>query len=98
MFVVSVVIWAHFDKSQADFQFVEESPWLGPIKYKLGVDGISVLFVVLTAFLMPLCILASWTSVTDRVKEYIIPFLRLGPLLSGFFCSPYLPLCYLFFQ
>ena len=97
-FVVSVVIWANFDKSQADFQFVEESPWLGPIKYKLGVDGISVLFVVLTAFLMPLCILASWTSVTDRVKEYMIAFLVLETLMIGVFCALDLVLFYLFFE
>jgi NADH-quinone oxidoreductase subunit M len=97
-FVVSLVIWTHFDKSLADFQFVEESPWLGPIKYKLGVDGISVLFVVLTAFLMPLCILASWTSVTERVKEYMIAFLVLETLMIGVFCALDLVLFYLFFE
>jgi NADH-quinone oxidoreductase subunit M len=97
-FVVAIVIWAGFDKSIADFQMVEEYAWLGRIKYKLGVDGISVLFVVLTAFLMPLCILASWASVTERVKEYMIAFLILETLMIGVFCALDLVLFYLFFE
>ncbi len=65
-FGVSLYIWAHFEKGTSGFQFVEEMEWLGgSIKYKMGVDGISVLFVVLTAFLMPLCIIASWESIED---------------------------------
>ena len=66
-FALSLLIWINFDPNNPDFQFVEERAWLGPIKYKMGVDGISMLFVVLTAFLMPLCILASWESIEDRV-------------------------------
>ena len=73
--------------------------WLGgSIKYKMGVDGISVLFVVLTAFLMPLCILASWESIENRVKEYMIAFLVLETLMIGVFCALDLVLFYLFFE
>ena len=73
--------------------------WLGgSIKYKMGVDGISVLFVVLTAFLMPLCILASWESIEKRVKEYMIAFLVLETLMIGVFCALDLVLFYLFFE
>src|SRR5689334_18981991 len=76
-FVVSIFIWTNFDSASAGFQFVEDRAWLGPIKYKMGVDGISMLFVILTTFLMPLCILASWHSIEHRVKEYMIAFLVL---------------------
>jgi NADH-quinone oxidoreductase subunit M len=96
---VSLWIWANFDKGSAAFQFVEEMNWLGgSIKYKMGVDGISVLFVVLTAFLMPLCIIASWESIQERVKEYLIAFLVLETLMIGVFCALDLVLFYLFFE
>ena len=73
--------------------------WLGgSINYKMGVDGISMLFVVLTAFLMPLCILASWESIDERVKEYMIAFLVLETLMIGVFCALDLVLFYLFFE
>jgi NADH-quinone oxidoreductase subunit M len=97
-FGVSLLIWANFDSSTAAFQFVEEYAWLGPIKYKMGVDGISMLFVILTTFLMPLCILASWESVEERVKEYMIAFLVLETLMIGVFCALDLVLFYLFFE
>jgi NADH-quinone oxidoreductase subunit M len=98
-FGVSLYIWAHFDTGTAGFQFVEEAPWLGgSINYKMGVDGISVLFVVLTAFLMPLCIIASWESIEERVKEYMIAFLVLETLMIGVFCALDLVLFYLFFE
>jgi NADH-quinone oxidoreductase subunit M len=98
-FGASIFLWANFDKSSTGFQFVEEMDWLGgSIKYKMGVDGISVLFVVLTAFLMPLCILASWESIETRVKEYMIAFLVLETLMIGVFCSLDLILFYLFFE
>jgi NADH-quinone oxidoreductase subunit M len=97
-FVVSLLIWWNFDKTTAGFQFVEEHAWLGPLKYKMGVDGISMLFVILTTFLMPLCILASWESVEDRVKEYLIAFLVLETLMLGVFCALDLVLFYLFFE
>ncbi|HML29675.1 MAG TPA: NADH-quinone oxidoreductase subunit M [Hyphomicrobium sp.] len=97
-FVVSLLIWINFDSSSAGFQFVEEYPWLGPLKYKMGVDGISMLFVILTTFLMPLCILASWQSIQIRVKEYMIAFLILETMMLGVFCSLDLVLFYLFFE
>jgi len=95
----ALYLWANFDYANSGFQFVEEMEWLGgSIKYKMGVDGISVLFVVLTALLMPLCILASWQSIEDRVKEYMIAFLVLETLMLGVFCSLDLILFYLFFE
>ena len=98
-FGVALYIWAHFEKGASGFQFVEEMEWLGgSIKYKMGVDGISVLFVVLTAFLMPLCIIASWESIETRVKEYMIAFLVLETLMIGVFCALDLVLFYLFFE
>jgi NADH-quinone oxidoreductase subunit M len=98
-FGVALYIWVHFDKGSSGFQFVEEMEWLGSaIRYKMGVDGISVLFVVLTAFLMPLCIIASWESIEERVKEYMIAFLVLETLMIGVFCALDLVLFYLFFE
>ena len=97
-FLVSLLIWQHFDNTNPGFQFLEEYAWLGPLKYKMGVDGISILFVILTTFLMPLCILASWESIEDRVKEYMIAFLVLETLMLGVFCALDLVLFYLFFE
>ncbi|HXE02564.1 MAG TPA: NADH-quinone oxidoreductase subunit M [Hyphomicrobium sp.] len=97
-FFVSLLIWWNFDTTTAGFQFVEEYDWLGPLKYKMGVDGISMLFVILTTFLMPLCILASWEAIQDRVKEYMIAFLVLETLMLGVFCALDLALFYLFFE
>jgi NADH-quinone oxidoreductase subunit M len=97
-FGLSLLIWWNFDKSTAAFQFVEEAAWLGPIKYKMGVDGISVLFVILTTFLMPLCILAAWENVETRIKEYMIAFLVLETLMIGVFCALDIVLFYLFFE
>jgi NADH-quinone oxidoreductase subunit M len=98
VFLVSLAIWVNFDPKSAGFQFVEERAWLGPLKYKMGVDGISMLFVILTTFLMPICILASWESIEERVKEYMIAFLVLETLMIGVFCALDLFLFYLFFE
>ncbi|MEL6451092.1 MAG: NADH-quinone oxidoreductase subunit M, partial [Pseudomonadota bacterium] len=81
-FVASLFILFGFDPSDTGFQFVEEGTWIMGLTYKMGVDGISVLFVMLTTFIMPLVIAASW-SVTDRVKEYMIAFLLLETLMLG---------------
>ncbi|MBV1693478.1 MAG: NADH-quinone oxidoreductase subunit M [Hyphomicrobiales bacterium] len=97
-FLVSLAIWAGFDKSSAGFQFVEEAAWMGPIRYKMGVDGISMLFVILTTFLMPLVVIASWGSVEERVKEYMVAFLVLETLMIGVFCALDMVLFYLFFE
>ena len=91
--------WSHFDTASSAFQFVEEKGWFGAgLVYKLGVDGLSFPFVVLTAFLMPFCILASWRTIQVRVKEYLIAFLVLETLMIGVFCSLDLVLFYLFFE
>jgi NADH-quinone oxidoreductase subunit M len=97
-FAISLLIWLNFDPATPGFQFVEEREWMGAIKYKMGVDGISMLFVILTTFLMPLCILASWEAIHDRVKEYMIAFLVLEALMIGVFCALDLVLFYLFFE
>jgi NADH-quinone oxidoreductase subunit M len=97
-FLVSIPIWLYFDKSYPGFQFVEEARWLGSFNYKMGVDGISVLFVILTTFLMPLCVLASWESVEDRVKEYMIAFLVMECLMIGVFCALDMVLFYVLFE
>ena len=98
-FVVSLWIWIEFDTSNPDFQMVERLDWLGSgITYHMGVDGISMLFVILTTFLMPICILASFESVQTRVKEYMIAFLVLETLVIGVFCALDLVLFYVFFE
>jgi NADH-quinone oxidoreductase subunit M len=98
-FALTLILWWKFDPTTAAFQFVEAHDWLGTgIEYKMGVDGISVLFVVLTGILMPLCILASWRSIHVRVKEYMIAFLILETLMMGVFCALDLVLFYLFFE
>ena len=98
-FLVSLFIWGGFNTETAGFQFVEKSEWLGgKISYHMGVDGISMLFIILTTFLMPGCILASWVSVKTRVKEYMIAFLVLETLMIGVFCALDLVLFYLFFE
>jgi NADH-quinone oxidoreductase subunit M len=98
-FVVSLLIWWNFDSSDPGFQFVEQVPWLGgAITYKMGVDGISMLFVILTTFLMPICIVASKLSVTRRYREYMIAFLVLETLMIGVFCALDLVLFYVFFE
>ncbi|AWC23451.1 MULTISPECIES: NADH-quinone oxidoreductase subunit M [Aminobacter] len=98
-FAVSLLIWIYFDNAETGFQFVEKAAWLDSgISYHMGVDGISMLFVILTTFLMPLCILASWESVEKRVKEYMISFLVLETLMIGVFCALDIVLFYVFFE
>ena len=98
-FAISLILIWRFDPSTADFQFVEKRPWLGgAINYAMGVDGISLPFVILTTALMPISILASWTSIQSRVREYMIAFLVLETLMVGTFCALDLVLFYLFFE
>ncbi|MBL8659988.1 MAG: NADH-quinone oxidoreductase subunit M [Rhodospirillales bacterium] len=99
-FFLSLGIWFNFDTAEPGFQFVERSDWMPSfgIAYHLGVDGISMLFVLLTTLLTPLCILASWESVTARVKEYMIAFLVMETMMVGTFCALDLILFYLFFE
>ena len=96
-FLLSLFVYAGFDPSDTGFQFVEDREWILGLRYKLGVDGISVLFVLLTTFLMPLTIAACWT-VETRVKEYMIAFLVLETLMIGVFVALDLVLFYLFFE
>jgi NADH-quinone oxidoreductase subunit M len=98
-FLVSLMIWIGFDNSNPGFQFVEEAEWLGGgLTYRMGVDGISMLFVILTTFLMPFCILAGWESVTKRLKAYMIAFLILETLMIGVFTALDIVLFYVFFE
>jgi NADH-quinone oxidoreductase subunit M len=98
-FVFAVLVWVQFDPANPGFQMVEDLPWLGGgISYRMGVDGISVLFVVLTAFLMPAAILCSWTSIETRIKSYMICFLVLEALMIGVFCALDLVVFYVFFE
>jgi NADH-quinone oxidoreductase subunit M len=98
-FAISLIVWINFDPASKDFQFVDEQAWLGGnINYRVGVDGISILFVMLTTIIMPFCILASWQAITTRVREYMIVFLVLETLMLGVFTSLDLVLFYLFFE
>ena len=97
VFLISLILLFSFDASDTGFQYVEEREWIMGLTYKLGVDGISVLFVMLTTFLMPITILACW-NVTHRVKEYMIAFLLLETLMIGVFVALDLVLFYLFFE
>lgn len=97
VFVLSVIVFMGFNPDTADFQYVTEVPWLGPMEYKIGVDGISILFVMLTTMIMPLVILASW-HVDKRLREYLAAFLILETLMIGVFVSLDLFLFYLFFE
>ena len=95
---VAAVLVAAFDPSNPAYQFVERFAWFAGAEYHLGVDGISILFVLLTAFLMPLCILASWTTIKERVVDYMIAFLVLETLVIGVFTALDLFLFYIFFE
>ncbi len=98
-FIVSIPLWTHFDSASAAFQFEEKHNWLpSGISYHVGVDGISMLFVILTTFLMPFCILASWESVEKRIKAYMIAFLILEMLMVGVFTALDIVVFYLYFE
>jgi NADH-quinone oxidoreductase subunit M len=98
--IVSLVIWVKFDRTSAAFQFVEDVPWLPQYKvgYKMGVDGISVLFVLLSTVLTPICILASWESIQTKVREYMVAFLILETMMVGMFCAMDFIVFYMFFE
>src|SRR6266498_505198 len=98
-FAISLILLYRFDPSSPEFQFVEKRPWLaGAITYHVGVDGISLPFLVLTTALMPACIIASWLPIQHRVKEYMIAFLVLETLMVGTFAALDLVVFYLFFE
>lgn len=100
VFGFAVYLFMHFDPANAGFQFVEQGGWLYSfgVSYHMGVDGISLFFILLSAFLTPICILASWSSITKRVKEYMIAFLLLESLMIGTFCALDTILFYVFFE
>jgi len=96
---LTIFLWYVFDKTSAEFQFVEEKNWIsGYIKFKFGVDGISILFIVLTAFIIPICIVSCINSVKTRLKEFLIAILVLESFMIGVFCSLDLVIFYLFFE
>jgi NADH-quinone oxidoreductase subunit M len=99
-FALSLVLWFGFDPADGGFQFTEKVEWLPAygINYAMGVDGISVLFVLLSTALTPLCILSSWEAITKRVKEYMIAFLVLETMMIGMFCALDFVVFYIFFE
>ena len=99
-FVISLVLWARFDATKAGFQFEEKLEWVPALNigYHMGIDGISLFFVLLSTLLTPICILASWEAVTVRVKEYMIAFLVLETFMVGMFAALDLALFYVFFE
>ena len=98
-FIISLFTLGAFDSANTGFQMVESHAWLGDtIAYRMGVDGLSLPFVILTTFLMPFCILASWRSIQYRVRDYMIAFLVLETLMVGVFCATDLVLFYVFFE
>lgn len=98
-FGVSLLAWHRFDPTSAEFQLVEQGSWISDsIRFKLGVDGYSMPFIILSTFLMPFCIGASWISVEKRVAEYMIAFLVLEALMIGVFAALDLVLFYVFFE
>jgi NADH-quinone oxidoreductase subunit M len=98
--LLSLILWFRFDRTTAEFQFVERAVWLGEwgIGYHMGVDGLSVLFVLLSTVLTPLCIIASWEAITTRVREYMIAFLVLETMMVGMFCALDFVVFYVFFE
>ena len=98
-FLLSLFLWSSLDFTSAEFQFVEEKTWINNyIKFKLGIDGISILFIVLTTFITPICIISCINSVKERVKEFLIAILILETFMIGVFCSLDLVIFYLFFE
>jgi len=99
-FVVSLLLWVHFDPTKAGFQFEEKVAWIPALNigYHMGVDGISLFFVLLSTLLTPICVLASWEAVEVRVREYMVAFLVLETFMVGMFCALDLALFYVFFE
>ena len=98
-FILSLFVWYSLDLNSADFQFVEEKSWINNfIKFKLGIDGISIPFIVLTTLVTPICIISCINSIKDRVKDFLIAILILETFMIGVFCSLDLVVFYLFFE
>ncbi len=102
-FALSILIWVNFDSSSASFQFEERAEWFElpggyVLSYRMGVDGISMFFVLLSTLLTPICIIASWDAIQDRVREYMVAFLVLETFMVGTFCALDLFSFYIFFE
>ena len=99
-FLISLVLWLRFDPTKAGFQFEEKLAWVPALNigYHMGIDGISLFFVLLSTLLTPICILASWEAIENRVKEYMVAFLVLETFMVGMFCALDLALFYVFFE
>ena len=98
-FFLSVFLWYSFDTSTSEFQFVEEKNWMdGFINYQVGIDGISILFILLTTFIAPICIFSGIHSINFKIKEFLIAILVMETLMLGVFCSLDLVIFYLFFE
>ena len=98
-FLISIYLWYQFDPTTSDFQFVEDRQWIkGFINYKVGVDGISILFIVLTTFITPLCILSVNNTVKNRLRDFLIAILIMESFMIGVFCALDLVIFYLFFE
>ena len=98
-FILSLYLWIIFDKSVVDFQFVEEREWIsGFVNYKVGVDGISILFILLTTFITPICVITVNATIKNRLKDFLIAILILETFMIGVFCSLDLVVFYLFFE
>jgi NADH-quinone oxidoreductase subunit M len=99
-FLVSLLLWVHFDPTKAGFQFEEKVAWIPALNigYHMGIDGISLFFVLLSTLLTPICVLSSWEAVRERVKEYMVAFLVLETFMVGLFCALDLALFYVFFE
>ena len=98
-FLISIYLWYLFDPSTSNFQFVEEKEWLkGFVNYKVGIDGISILFIILTTFITPLCIISVNNTIKDRLRDFLIAILVMESLMIGVFCSLDLVVFYLFFE
>ena len=98
-FFLSIYLWILFDQSTSEFQFVENRIWIeNLINYKVGIDGISILFVILTTFITPLCIVSVNRSIKNRLREFLIAILIMESFMIGVFCSLDLVVFYLFFE
>ena len=98
-FFISLFLWYKMDLSISEFQFIEEKNWInGTINFKLGIDGISILFILLTTFIVPICVISGIKSIKFRIKEFLISILVMETLMIGVFCSLDLLIFYLFFE
>ena len=98
-FLISIYLWYLFDNSISEFQFIEDKQWLrGFVNYKIGIDGISILFILLTTLITPLSIISINNSISSRLKEFLIAMLVMESLMIGVFCSLDLVIFYLFFE